>query len=108
MGVSTGVSTMRVLVTGGTTGLGQAMAGALATAGAAVALTGRSAARAAAAAAELPGAIGIELDVRDQLLDPAVMGPPVLWLASDEAAGVHDERIVATEFEHWLRNRAAR
>jgi hypothetical protein len=33
------------------------------------------------------------------------MGPPVVWLASEEAAGVHDERIVATEFEHW---RAAR
>lgn len=253
MGFPTGVSTMRVLVTGGTTGLGQAMASALANAGAAVALTGRSAARAAAAAAELPGAIGIELDVRDEasvaravdqawsrlggvdllvnnagigmrtvnprfmtepqafwdvpadgfravietnlagyflvarevtprmlaagggrivnvsvnhatmcragfvpygpsragsealsrimaadlrdsgvtvnlllpggatatgmipdgvpagreLLDPAVMGPPVVWLASDEAAGVHDERIVATEFEHWLSRRAA-
>jgi gluconate 5-dehydrogenase len=41
-------------------------------------------------------------------LDPAVMGPPIVWLASDEAAGVHDERIVATEFERWLRDRKAR
>ena len=39
------------------------------------------------------------------LLDPAVMGPPIVWLASTEAAGVHDERIVATEFEPWLRTR---
>jgi gluconate 5-dehydrogenase len=39
------------------------------------------------------------------LLDPAVMGPPIGWLASTEAAGVHDERIVATEFEPWLRTR---
>jgi gluconate 5-dehydrogenase len=39
---------------------------------------------------------------RDQLLDPAIMGPPIVWLASPAAAGVHDERIVATEFEHWL------
>jgi NAD(P)-dependent dehydrogenase (short-subunit alcohol dehydrogenase family) len=247
------VSATRILVTGGTNGLGRAMASALASAGAAVALTGRSADRAAAAAAELPGAVGIGLDVRDEasvaravdqacsqlggidmlvnnagigmrtvnsrfmtapqgfwevpaagfravietnltgyflvarevtppmlaagsgrivnvsvnhstmcragfvpygpsragsealsrvmaadlrgtgvtvnlllpggatatgmipdavpegreLLDPAVMGPPVVWLASDEAAGVHDERIVATEFEHWLRERAA-
>jgi NAD(P)-dependent dehydrogenase (short-subunit alcohol dehydrogenase family) len=35
-------------------------------------------------------------------LEPAVMGPPIVWLASDEAAGVHDERIVAVEFERWL------
>ena len=39
------------------------------------------------------------------LLEPAVMGPPIVWLASDEAAGVHDERIVATEFGDWLRGR---
>jgi gluconate 5-dehydrogenase len=30
------------------------------------------------------------------------MGPPIVWLASPAAAGVHDERIVATEFEQWL------
>ena len=242
----------RVLVTGGTSGLGLAMASALATAGATVALTGRSAAHAAEVAAELPGAIGIELDAREdtsvtravdqawsrlggidmlvnnagigmrtvnprfmsapqafwetpvvgfrsvidtnltgyflvarevaprmlaagggrivnvsmnhstmqragfvpygpsragsdalsrimaadlldtgvtvnlllpggatatgmvpagaapegmRLLDPAVMGPPIVWLASAEAAGVHDERIVAAEFGDWLRAR---
>jgi gluconate 5-dehydrogenase len=43
--------------------------------------------------------------VRDRLLDPAIMGLPIVWLASDEAAGVHNERIVATEFETWLRDR---
>jgi gluconate 5-dehydrogenase len=36
--------------------------------------------------------------VRGRLLDPGIMGPPIVWLASAEAAGVHDERIVATEF----------
>ena len=243
---------MNVLVTGGTSGLGRAMASALTAAGARVALTGRSAAHAAAVAAELPGAVGIGLDVREEssvaqaveaawsqlggldmlvnnagigmrtvnprfmthpqgfweippsgfravietnligyflvarevtprmlaaghgrivnisvnestmrragfvpygpsragseslsrimaadlrdtgvtvnlllpggatitgmvppgavpegltLLDPAVMGPPIVWLASDEAAGVHDERIVAAEFDQWLRDR---
>jgi NAD(P)-dependent dehydrogenase (short-subunit alcohol dehydrogenase family) len=253
---------MKVLVTGGTSGLGRAMAGALATAGATVALTGRSGQRANSVAAELPGAVGIELDVRDEssvaravdqawsrlggidmlvnnagigmrtvnprfmtypqgfwqvpaggfravietnltgyflvarevtprmlaagggrivnisvshstmhragfvpygpsragsealsrvmaadlrdtdvtvnlllpggatvtgmlppdavpegqgfegrgfegrgFLEPAVMGPPIVWLASDDAAGVHDERIVAVEFERWLRDR---
>jgi NAD(P)-dependent dehydrogenase (short-subunit alcohol dehydrogenase family) len=250
-----GASKLKVLVTGGTSGLGLAMAGALATAGATVALTGRSAAHATAVAAGLPGAAGIELDVRDEssvaraveaawselggidmlvnnagigmrtvnprfmtqprgfwevpadgfravietnltgyflvarevtprmlaagsgrivniavneltmrragfvpygpsragseslsrimaadlrgtgvtvnlllpggatvtgmlppgavpegrgFLEPAVMGPPIVWLASDEAAGVHDERIVAAEFGDWLRDRKAR
>jgi hypothetical protein len=37
-------------------------------------------------------------DVRERLLDPSVMGPPIVWLASTHAAGVHDQRIVATEF----------
>jgi gluconate 5-dehydrogenase len=38
-------------------------------------------------------------------LEPAIMGPPIVWLASDEATGVHDERIIAVEFERWLRDR---
>jgi gluconate 5-dehydrogenase len=243
---------MKVLVTGGTSGLGLAMAAALAAAGASVALTGRSGARASSVAAELPRAVGVEMDVRDEssvaravdqawallggidmlvnnagigmrtvnprfmthpqgfwevpidgfravietnltgyflvarevtlrmlaadggrivnisvnqstmhragyvpygpsragsealsrimaadlrdtgvtvnlllpggatvtgmlpmdgvpeghgFLEPTVMGPPIVWLASDAAAGLHDERIVAAEFEHWLRNR---
>jgi hypothetical protein len=29
-----------------------------------------------------------------------------VWLGSAEAAGVHDERIVAIEFDDWLRRRA--
>jgi NAD(P)-dependent dehydrogenase (short-subunit alcohol dehydrogenase family) len=53
------------LVTGGNSGLGLAMAIALAGAGLRVAVAGRSLDRAAAAAAALPGAFGVELDVRD-------------------------------------------
>jgi len=250
------VSTLKVLVTGGTSGLGLAMASALAAAGATVTLTGRSAARAAEVAAGLPGAAGIGMDVREessvaravdqawsrlggidmlvnnagigmrtvnprfmshpqgfwevppsgfravietnltgyflvareitprmlaagggrivnisvsqstmhragfvpygpsragsealskimaadlrdtsvtvnlllpggatvtgmlppgtvpsegqQYLEPAVMGPPIVWLASDEAVGVHDERIIAAEFQRWLRDRNSR
>jgi NAD(P)-dependent dehydrogenase (short-subunit alcohol dehydrogenase family) len=45
-------------------------------------------------------------EFRARLLDPGVMGPPVVWLASESAAGVHDERIVAREFEDWLARRA--
>jgi gluconate 5-dehydrogenase len=39
------------------------------------------------------------------LLEPEVMGPPIVWLASAGASGAHDERIVATEFEQWLAGR---
>jgi gluconate 5-dehydrogenase len=38
-------------------------------------------------------------ETRASLLNPAVMGPPIVWLASDGAAGVHGRRIVATEFD---------
>jgi NAD(P)-dependent dehydrogenase (short-subunit alcohol dehydrogenase family) len=37
-------------------------------------------------------------EMRAALLDPAIMGPPVVWLASEEASEVHDQRVVATEF----------
>jgi NAD(P)-dependent dehydrogenase (short-subunit alcohol dehydrogenase family) len=39
---------------------------------------------------------------RGNLLDPSIMGPPIVWLASPEADGVHDERIVARDFAAWL------
>jgi NAD(P)-dependent dehydrogenase (short-subunit alcohol dehydrogenase family) len=38
-------------------------------------------------------------ELRSSLIDPSVMGPPVVWLASPAAAGVHDRRIIATEFD---------
>ncbi|GIF02759.1 SDR family NAD(P)-dependent oxidoreductase [Actinoplanes siamensis] len=56
---------VRVLITGGTSGLGAAMAAALVDAGARVALTGRDAGRADDAAATI-GAVGIGMDVRDE------------------------------------------
>jgi len=46
----------------------------------------------------------IAAGLRD-LLEPEIMGPPIAWLASAEAAGVHDERIVAAEFGPWLRDK---
>ena len=47
-------------------------------------------------------------ELRASLLDPAIMGPPIVWLASPEAAGVHDERIVARDFDDWLLARQAK
>lgn len=54
--------------------------------------------------ATLSGMIPDDLpeEVRAQLLDPSIMGPPIVWLASEQGAGVHDERIVATRFQEWL------
>jgi NAD(P)-dependent dehydrogenase (short-subunit alcohol dehydrogenase family) len=40
----------------------------------------------------------VPAEVQASALDPAVMGPPIVWLASDQAAGVHDRRIVAKDF----------
>ncbi|MFL6241666.1 MAG: SDR family NAD(P)-dependent oxidoreductase, partial [Acidimicrobiia bacterium] len=57
----------RVLVTGATSGLGLAMADALVDAGARVAVSGRSRARAESVAVRLgSSAVGLELDVRDE------------------------------------------
>jgi len=47
-------------------------------------------------------------ELRANLLDPAIMGRPIVWLASPAAAGVHDERIVARDFDDWLQSREAR
>jgi len=47
-------------------------------------------------------------ELRANLLDPAIMGRPIVWLASPAAAGVHDERIVARDFDDWLLRREAR
>ena len=39
-------------------------------------------------------------DVRERLLDPEIMGPPIVWLCSNQASDLHDQRLVATEFKH--------
>jgi NAD(P)-dependent dehydrogenase (short-subunit alcohol dehydrogenase family) len=40
----------------------------------------------------------VPAEMRAQMLDPEIMGPPIVWLCSEQAAGVHDQRIIATEF----------
>ena len=38
--------------------------------------------------------------MRPQILSPDVMAEPVLFLCSDEALEVNDQRIIAKEFTH--------
>jgi NAD(P)-dependent dehydrogenase (short-subunit alcohol dehydrogenase family) len=55
----------------------------------------------ATATGMIPDELGDELGAN--LLDPAIMGPPIVWLASPDAAGVRDQRIVARNFDDWLK-----
>jgi gluconate 5-dehydrogenase len=57
---------VRALITGSTSGLGLAMARGLADGGARVVITGRSTERAREIAADVPGAIGVGLDTRNE------------------------------------------
>ncbi|MGT2426114.1 SDR family NAD(P)-dependent oxidoreductase [Amnibacterium kyonggiense] len=57
---------VRALITGGTSGLGRAMAEALGAAGASVAITSRSEDRARAVAGAIPSAVGIGMDTREE------------------------------------------
>lgn len=57
----------------------------------------------ATATGMIPDEMGDQL--RANLLSPGIMGPPIVWLASAEAAAVHDRRIVARDFEDWLKTR---
>ncbi len=49
----------------------------------------------------------LPVEARARLLPADVMAAPIRWLCSPEASGVHDERIVATEFDGWLASRAS-
>lgn len=44
---------------------------------------------------------------RDKILQPPVMGPPIVWLASDEADGFNGRRIVARLWDESLPGREA-
>jgi NAD(P)-dependent dehydrogenase (short-subunit alcohol dehydrogenase family) len=70
---------VRALVTGSTSGLGLAMASALASSGASVVVCGRSGERAASVASSLegPGSFGLEMDVRS--VDSVRLGVEEAW-----------------------------
>jgi NAD(P)-dependent dehydrogenase (short-subunit alcohol dehydrogenase family) len=46
-------------------------------------------------------------DVRAGLLDPAMMGPPIRWLASADSDGITDCRVIATDFADGVRPTAS-
>jgi NAD(P)-dependent dehydrogenase (short-subunit alcohol dehydrogenase family) len=54
--------------------------------------------------ATLTGMIPEDLpqEMRSRLLPASVMAEPIRWLCSPAAAGVHDQRIIASEFADWL------
>jgi 3-oxoacyl-[acyl-carrier protein] reductase len=45
----------------------------------------------------IPG--GFPESQRNKLIDPAVMGPPAVYLASDEASGINGQRIIAIQWK---------
>ena len=44
---------------------------------------------------------------RDKIIQPPVMGPPIVWLASDDAAGFNNRRIVARLWDGSIPGREA-
>jgi len=58
--------------------------------------------------AALTGLIPEDLpeEIRSGLLSASVMTEPIRWLCSPVAVGIHDQRIVASEFAGWLARRA--
>jgi NAD(P)-dependent dehydrogenase (short-subunit alcohol dehydrogenase family) len=44
-------------------------------------------------------------EFKARLMEPSVMRAPIVWLASSAAAGVHNQRIIASEFDEWLTRR---
>lgn len=53
----------------------------------------------------IPDEVKKELEGKSQLLKPEIMAKPIVFLASEQSEGITGERIVATEFESWLKER---
>ncbi|WP_160720611.1 SDR family NAD(P)-dependent oxidoreductase [Bacillus sp. USDA818B3_A] len=53
----------------------------------------------------IPDEVRKELEGNSQLLKPEIMAKPIVYLASEQSEGLTGERLVATEFDSWLKNR---
>ena len=47
----------------------------------------------------------LKKDLKISLLKPEIMANPIVFLASPSAEGISGERIVATEFDEWLKEK---
>ena len=50
---------------------------------------------------------GVSAELRATFLDPAIMGPPIVWLASERSDGVTGHRFVAARWRTDLPEREA-
>jgi len=53
----------------------------------------------------IPDEVRKELEGNFQLLKPEIMAKPIVFLASEQSEGITGERLVATEFDNWLKER---
>ncbi|ANS75940.1 hypothetical protein AWM70_16225 [Paenibacillus yonginensis] len=53
----------------------------------------------------IPEEVKRDLEGNSQLLKPEIMAKPIVYLASEQSEGLTGERLVATEFDSWLKNR---
>lgn len=60
----------------------------------------------ATATGMIPDDLRREIEAGFQLMQPEVMAEPIVFLASPEAEGITGERIVASEFESWLKEKS--
>lgn len=60
----------------------------------------------ATATGMIPDDMRSEIEAKFRLMQPEVMAEPIVFLASPEAEGITGERIVASEFESWLKEKS--
>jgi NAD(P)-dependent dehydrogenase (short-subunit alcohol dehydrogenase family) len=60
----------------------------------------------ATATGMIPDDLRSEIEAKFRLMQPEVMAEPIVFLASPEAEGITGERIVASEFESWLKEKS--
>ena len=106
----TNLTGQHAVITGGGTGIGLAIARRLAAEGAAVTLMSRNEERLAAAAAEIPGARAVPVDVTDEnsvklsFAAAANEGPGPVTILVNNAGGTETGTLAKTSLESWQQN----